>query len=146
MNEEELRELFRTTEKSVEKGTRQNSSKCAALLNIFEILKERTKSWKKVVNLYLKGDNSNNFHVPFCHVLNFVAKRQVVLSNGMAAVPFPKMREIITNCFKEVLEEGMKIAREKRYIAVMDLRIKKLLRKLVVGFVLKSLIATITPY
>jgi DNA primase large subunit len=46
--------------------------------------------------------------VPFYHVLNFVAKRQVVLSNGIAAVPFPKMREIITNSFKEVLEEGNK--------------------------------------
>ena len=144
MNEEELRELFRNTEKSFEKGSRQNSSKCSALLNIFEILKERTKSWEKVVKLYLKGDNSHYFHVPFYHVPNFVAKRQVVLSNGIAAVPFPKMREIITNSFKEVLEEGMKIAREKRCIAEMDLRMKKLLRKLVVGFVLKSLIATVT--
>ncbi|CAC5388432.1 PRI2 [Mytilus coruscus] len=110
MNEDELRELFRRTE---------------------NMISWQTKSWKKVVRLYLKGDDSHCFYVPFSNVLNLVAKRHVVLTNGIAAVPFPKLREVVTDIFREVLKEGLKIAQEKRLLDQVDFRLRKLMAKLV---------------
>ncbi|XP_063412112.1 uncharacterized protein LOC134694932 [Mytilus trossulus] len=131
MNEDELRELFRRTENMISCVTLETMSKISKLLNIFQLLHRQIKSWRKVVRLYLKGDDSHCFYVPFSNVLNLVAKRHVLLTNGIAAVPFPKLREVVTDIFKEVLKEGLKIAQEKRLLDHVDFRFRKLIAKLV---------------
>ncbi|XP_052079432.1 uncharacterized protein LOC127717709 [Mytilus californianus] len=131
MNEDELRELFRRTENMISGVTLETNSKTSKLLNIFQLIYRQVKSWRKVVRLYLKGDDSHCFYVPFSNVLNLVAKRHVVLTNGIAAVPFPKLREVVTDIFREVLKEGLKIAQEKRLLDQVDFRLRKLMAKLV---------------
>lgn len=135
MNEDELRELFRRTENMISCVTLETKSKISKLLNIFQLLHRQIKSWRKVVRLYLKGDDSQCFYVPFSNVFNLVAKRHVVLTNGIAAVPFPKLREVVTDVFREVLKEGLKIAQEKRLLDQLDFRFRKLMAKLVVGLI-----------
>jgi REP element-mobilizing transposase RayT len=72
MNEEELRELFRNTEKSFEKGSRQNSSKCSALLNIFEIL--------KYLPHYIMLTCKNRYKISLLHYIMLTCKNRNKIS------------------------------------------------------------------
>ena len=132
MNEDELKTVLKRTANRINAINMEITNTLFEILGIFNLIFNQTMSWSKVVKLYLKGDDSICFHLPFTMVFNLVAKRHVELTNGIAAIPFTKLREIMTEIFKASLKVGIQKARDQHHIRETDSRVRRIMTKLVV--------------
>ena len=92
--------------------------------------KQGAGSWKNVTKLYLQQSNELCFSVPFQHVPTLVGKRKVYMKDGLAHVPYSKLREAIRELFSELMSSVAKQAQDKLPLTLKDERIKNLWRML----------------
>ena len=80
------------------------------ILKIFSDIRTGHHSWKRLVHKYHNGDEEDFLHVPFQSVFRLVAKREVLLNDGIARVPVCKLRELVTSLFSQMMMIGVQEA------------------------------------
>lgn len=133
MTYKELVKLFTTLDPFLTRGTcdlGMTSSSGSHLREIFETflsIKSAFQKWKCLVEMYLSG-GEECFRVPFQTVLQLVSRRKVVIERGVANVPVWRLREVVTNLFREMLESEISVAMKNT--CILDERIHKLARQI----------------
>lgn len=97
------------------------------------LLKQKFCSWADLVTRYLKGSQTDMLSVPFIYALDLVARRLVTVTRGIANVPCCKLRQILSNIFRQVLNTGVRVASELMSNDDTDRRIKRLFSTLQVS-------------
>lgn len=114
MSYTELCKLFRLLDAHI-RSSRANPSLYSVctqtVLDLLDTIKRPWKKWKYVVEKYLQG-SKECFYLPFHSVLILVAKREVTLQDGIAAVPVSRLRQVVTSFFRQMLEWEVKNAQK----------------------------------
>lgn len=104
-----------------------------SIFGVFSNIRLSVGSWKKVTGLYLAQCSTSHFFVPFQSVFHLLGKRQVTLEQGMARVPFSKLREVVREQFLSLMQLATGQASQQLPAALADDRLNILWRKLKVG-------------
>lgn len=90
-------------------------------------------TWKQLVEFYLQGGDDKYIQLPFFHVPEMVAKRNVVLSQGKAFVPCTELDVVLAILFEVMLLHGMEVANARWIDVKEDVRLHPLAHKLKVS-------------
>lgn len=114
MNTSELTHILKSTHKFVSSCLGfQSCAKDEALCDLymtFEMIYASLGSWKTVVKKYMKDCTRETFQIPFQLALSLIASRQILVTKGLAQVPFSKLHVILSYLFRSVLCKGLEKA------------------------------------
>ncbi|XP_071823307.1 uncharacterized protein [Apostichopus japonicus] len=114
MNTSELTHILKSTHKFVSSCLGfQSCAKDEALCDLymtFEMIYASVGSWKTVVKKYMKDCTRETFQIPFQLALSLIASRQILVTKGLAQVPFSKLHVILSYLFRSVLCKGLEKA------------------------------------
>ncbi|XP_064646367.1 uncharacterized protein LOC135499507 [Lineus longissimus] len=142
MTEDELALFFTYTKRELRHikcdSENQNFSQLITNTNILKSIIYPYEA-KDLIKLYLECGHleskcSSFLTLPFQFVTDLVAKRQVLLSSGVAMVPCDKLHCILKSLFCEILKSNLAIARSSLREVTKDVRIARLFKKLKIIF------------
>lgn len=113
MSDTELSRFLSFTEKRLNKIKKSSKTLYAEhslvsyTQDILSQVKSSDQSWKTVVAQCRENSNHSFFIVPFTVVPHLVAKRIVTVHNGLAAVPYQYLHDVLRHCFELNLVHGV---------------------------------------
>lgn len=99
--------------------------------DILSQVKSSDQSWKTVVAQCRENSIHSFFIVPFTVVPHLVAKRIVTVHNGLAAVPYQYLHDVLRHCFELNLVHGVQYCKSLQ--GNLDKRCRGLKHRLMVN-------------